>query len=70
VALISGVVTAFDDIRGEGVVTSDAGTDFYFHCVALADGTRRIEVGARVVGERRVGLLGRDEVAEIYSVGS
>ncbi|MBU6233196.1 MAG: hypothetical protein KJS64_03000 [Acidobacteria bacterium] len=68
-ALIHGVVSAFDEVRGEGVVTSDAGIDFYFHCVALADGTRRIDVGARVVGERRVGLTGRDEIAEIYSVG-
>jgi cold shock CspA family protein len=70
VALVRGVVTAFDELRGDGMVTSDAGAEFYFHCVALADGTRRIDVGTRVVGERRVGLTGSDEIAEIYSVGS
>ncbi len=60
-----GVVEVFDDQRGDGVVVSDAGEQLYFHCVAISDGSRTIDVGTLVVGERRVGHRGRDEIVAI-----
>lgn len=62
---VVGVVESFDDRRGDGVVRSDAGESFYFHCVAIADGSRHIEPGVRVRAERRVGHVGRDEVVAV-----
>jgi cold shock CspA family protein len=43
-----GTVTAFDDPRGLGEVTADDGAVYSFHCTAIADGTRTIEVGTAV----------------------
>jgi cold shock CspA family protein len=43
-----GRVTSFDADRALGTVTSDEGREFGFHAVAIADGSRDIEVGARV----------------------
>ena len=43
-----GAVTAFDEPRGIGEVTSNDGRVLGFHCAAIADGTRTIEVGAAV----------------------
>lgn len=60
-----GVIESFDDRRGDGAVRSDAGERFYFHCVAIADGTRHIEPGTRVHAERRVGHVGHDEVVAV-----
>ena len=44
---VHGRVDSFDDPEGYGTVTADepAGT-WFFHCTAIADGTRTIEVGA------------------------
>ena len=47
--MITGVVTDFNEARGDGWLTADDGTSFYFHCVVIADGTRTIPVGATVV---------------------
>jgi hypothetical protein len=62
---VVGLIESFDDRRGDGVFLSDEGVRFYFHCVSLANGTRHIEPGVRVTGERRVGHVGRDEVAAV-----
>lgn len=52
-----GTVTGFDPERGVGTVRCDtpdvlggveAGKELGFHCTAIADGTRRIQVGAKV----------------------
>jgi cold shock CspA family protein len=43
-----GRVTAFDATRGLGTVTGDDGATYAFHATAIADGSRRIEVGATV----------------------
>ncbi|HEY5103751.1 MAG TPA: hypothetical protein VII65_01785 [Acidimicrobiales bacterium] len=59
---IAGVVGAFSELRGDGVIVSDAGESLYFHCVSILDGSRTIDVGTEVVGNRRVGHLGSDEV--------
>jgi len=68
--LIHGVVTTFDEIKGEGQITADDGGTFYFHCVAIADGSRSIAVGTSVVAQRRVGLIGRDEAVAIQPKGA
>jgi hypothetical protein len=62
---VDGVIESFDDHRGDGVMRSDEGERFYFHCVSIADGTRHIEPGVRVRAERRVGHVGRDEVVAV-----
>ena len=66
--MLRGRVAHFDAVSGRGVVRSDDGAEFSFHCVDIADGTRSIDVGAHIVGERKVGHQGRDEVAGIYSI--
>jgi cold shock CspA family protein len=43
-----GRVSSFDPSRGLGAVDDD-GTTYGFHATAIADGTRRIEVGTPVV---------------------
>ncbi|MDZ7674220.1 MAG: cold shock domain-containing protein [Acidimicrobiales bacterium] len=61
----TGVVTSFDDHRGLGTIADDEGTVFDFHCAAIADGTRTIEVDARVRFAVVAGHLGRWEAGEI-----
>jgi cold shock CspA family protein len=60
-----GTVTEFDDPRGLGVVTADDGTRFPFHCTAIADGTRTIEVGTVVEFEVVPGRMGRWEASRL-----
>jgi cold shock CspA family protein len=43
-----GTVSAFDEERGLGEVRDDDGLELGFHCSAIVDGSRTIEVGARV----------------------
>lgn len=59
-----GVVTDFDDPRGLGTIEADGAT-YPFHCTAIADGSRTIEVGTPVAFEVRAGLMGRWEAAHI-----
>jgi cold shock CspA family protein len=63
--IVDGVVETFDERRGDGIVRSDHGERFYFHCVSIANGTRRIDPGVRVRAQRRVGHVGRDEVVDV-----
>jgi cold shock CspA family protein len=63
--MVHGVVESFDERRGDGIVRSDRGERLYFHCVSIADGTRHIDEGVRVTARRRVGQVGRDEVADV-----
>ena len=47
--MATGTVTEFDDPKGWGTVTADDGAEHFFHCSAIADGTRPIDaVGAPV----------------------
>ena len=41
---MNGIVQAFDEPRGLGTIESD-GAEYPFHCTALLDGTRTIQVG-------------------------
>jgi cold shock CspA family protein len=64
-ATLNGRVTAFDDHRGLGEITTDDGTAYPFHCTVLADGSRTIPVGTAVEFEVAPGRLGRWEAAAI-----
>ena len=59
----SGTVTAFDDASGLGTIASDD-VQVPFHCIAIADGTRSIEVGTAVTFDL-LAKLGRYEAADI-----
>jgi cold shock CspA family protein len=61
----TGVVSAFDEPRGLGTVTSGSGEELLFHCTAIADGTRTISVGERVRFQVVPGRLGRWEATHI-----
>lgn len=63
-----GVVSVFDAARGDGYIVDETGETVYFHCIEIADGSRSIEVGARVRATRRVGLRGRDEAGQVTRV--
>ena len=58
-----GTVTAFDEHVGLGEITSD-GEVIAFQCIGIADGTRRIDVGAAVTFEL-LPKLGRYEATAI-----
>jgi cold shock CspA family protein len=58
-----GTVTAFDEHVGLGEITSD-GEVIAFQCIGIADGTRKIDVGADVTFEL-LPKLGRYEATAI-----
>ena len=60
-----GIVSDFDDPRGLGTVRAEDGASYPFHCTAIADGTRTIEVGAAVEFEVVPGRMGRWEAARL-----
>ena len=64
-----GTVTAFDDPAGVGTVTADDGSEHFFHCTAIADGSRTVEVGTRVRFTVVPGRLGRWEAAALRPEG-
>lgn len=59
-----GVVRAFDAAVGLGEIVADDGSVRSFHCVAIADGSRTIDVGTRV-SFHLLAKLGRYEAASI-----
>jgi cold shock CspA family protein len=66
--MVRGIVETFDERRGDGIIRSDRGERLYFHCVSIAGGSRQIDPEARVQARRRVGHVGRDEVADVTKV--
>jgi cold shock CspA family protein len=61
----TGVVEEFDAAVGLGTVTGDDGRHYPFHCTQIADGSRVVDPGARVVFDVAPGNLGRWEAAAI-----
>jgi cold shock CspA family protein len=58
---MTGTVSSFDGYVGLGTITSSADGELVpFHCVAIADGSRVIEVGA-AVEYSLITKLGRSE---------
>ncbi len=60
-----GRVEHFDERRGRGEIVDGDGTRYPFHCTRIADGTRTIPTGARVVFDVGPGPLGQWEAIEI-----
>ncbi|HEX2042705.1 MAG TPA: cold shock domain-containing protein [Acidimicrobiales bacterium] len=61
----TGTVAAFDEHKGVGTVQADDGRELPFHCTSIADGSRTIEVGARVSFAVVAGHRGRWEAADL-----
>ena len=61
-----GVVRSFDAAAGYGVLAADepAG-EWFFHCTAIADGTRTVDEGAEVTFTLAHGHRGRLEGRDI-----
>lgn len=62
-----GVVLSFDDPRGIGVIRRDDGTEYPFHCTAIADGSRTVIVGSAVTFSVGAGRMGRWEAVHIVA---
>jgi cold shock CspA family protein len=65
----TGTVAEFDAARGLGTVRDDRGAELPFHCTAVADGSRMIDVGTRVAFTTAAGHLGRMEARELVPIG-
>jgi cold shock CspA family protein len=61
----SGVVSAFEEERGLGTVDTEDGERYDFHCTAMVDGSRSVEVGRPVLFVVRPGHRGRLEARSI-----
>jgi cold shock CspA family protein len=62
---MTGTVTAFDDAAGLGTITADDGGAYRFHCTAIADGTRTIDVDTEVEFELRPARHGSYEAGAV-----
>ena len=60
-----GVVVSFDVDRGFGAIEVDGGETVGFHCVAIADGSRTIDVGTAVTCDLVRGRAGEIEATNI-----
>jgi cold shock CspA family protein len=60
-----GHVVSFDDPRGVGEVATADGRRYFFHCTAIADGTRTIPPGVAVEFDVVAGPLGAPEAIRI-----
>ena len=63
-----GEVVAFDEERGLGVVRAGDGREWTFHCTQIADGSRSIAIGARVVFDVVPGRPGGWEAAGLVKL--
>ena len=61
----AGVVVSFDEHRGDGYVRTDDGRELWFHCTAIADGSRKIDAGTKVRFAIQPGLPGQWEAANV-----
>jgi cold shock CspA family protein len=63
--VVEGTVAQFDDRRGWGTVRAASGAEHFFHCTAIADGSRSIEPGTAVRFVVVAGRLGRWEASAV-----
>ena len=61
---LDGTVSAFDHHEGLGWIDDGAGGRYLFHCAELLDGSRDVEVGAKVTFEAAT-RFGHQEAARI-----
>jgi cold shock CspA family protein len=64
-SLASGTVIEFDEHKGYGTIREDDGREHFFHCAAIADGSRTIDAGAVVTFEVVPGRNGQWEATAI-----
>lgn len=67
-SLRRGRIDEFDERRGIGAVVLDDGARLFFHCTAIADGSRSIDEGVAVICDVRPGLVGRFEARVVVSL--
>ena len=67
--IVVGKVDAFDAARGLGSVVDNRGRVMAFHCTAIADGSRHVEVGTVVAYRAVPGHLGRLEATDLVDIG-
>lgn len=65
-----GVVATFDDHRGYGTVVTTGGRELFFHCTAVTDGSRTIEVGTEVAFDEAPGHGGRWQATRLIPIPS
>jgi cold shock CspA family protein len=65
---MDGEVISFDEDAGYGVVRAENGAEHFFHCTAVADGTRAVPVGARVHFVVVAGRRGLWEAADLAPI--
>jgi cold shock CspA family protein len=63
--MASGTVDDFDDAKGWGHVVTPTGERYFFHCTAIADGTRTIAEGTSVDFDVVAGHRGRFEARNL-----
>lgn len=63
-----GTIIAFDEARGLGSLEA-SGVTYPFHCTAMVDGSRSIEVGELVTFGVRPAGMGRWEATAIEKLG-
>jgi cold shock CspA family protein len=66
--VLAGTVADYDEAAGYGELVDEAGERWYFHCTAIADGSRAIPVGSAVSFRLRPGHLGRYEAVDVNPV--
>ncbi len=64
-----GRVVDYDDHKGYGFVATADGRRLFFHCTAIADGTRTIPVDVEVEFEEVTDPRGKPEAAAVRMVG-
>ena len=62
---LAGAVADFDASTGWGMVGTDGGDEYPFHCTAIADGTRTIDIGIAVTFHLTPGHRGQWEATGI-----
>ena len=62
---LRGRVAAYDDHKGYGYLEVDGGGRLFFHCTAIADGSRTIPVGVEVEYEAVTDPRGKPEAAAV-----
>jgi cold shock CspA family protein len=62
----TGVVASYDDRAGYGEILDDDGRRWWFHCTAVADGSRTIIEQSTVCFQLAAGHLGRYEAVDLH----
>ena len=63
-----GTVVEYDEHKGYGAVETAEGQRLFFHCTAIADGTRTIAVGLTVAFDVVAGHLGRYQATNLSPI--